>query len=876
VNISEPFIRRPVATALLMTALVFAGLVSFPFLPVAPLPQVDFPTIQISAGLPGGSPETMAASVAAPLERQFGQIAGITQMTSLSVLGATTIVLQFDLNRNIDGAAQDVQAAITAAGRQLPTNLFPPPSYKKVNPADSPILILSARSDVLPLIKVDDYADNILAQQISQVPGVAQVGIAGEQKPAIRVQVDPAKLSATGLTLEDVRAILVSTTTTAAKGTLNGDVKSFTIAANDQIMKANQYDDVILAYRRGAPLRVRDIGHAIEGPADTTIAAYDKDKPAVLLVVYKQPGANVIETVDNIKARLPVLTAVIPPAVKIETILDRTITIRASVADVEFTLALTFVLVVMVILMFIRNFWVTLIPAVTVPLALAGSCAAMYLLGFSLDNLSLMALTIAVGFVVDDAIVVVENIFRHLEDGETPFDAALRGASEIGFTVVSISMSLVAVFIPLLLMGGIIGRLFREFALTVTASIVVSAFVSLTLAPMMAARFMQRPSHQHGRVYLAFDWLFDTLLAGYRRTLDVALAHQRTTLAVFFATLSLTAVMFVKIPKGFFPNQDTGMIFVLTEAAQDVSPIEMMRLQEALGAIVARDPDVETFGSNMGSGGGANTTNTGRIFMTLKPRDDRNATATQIIDRLRPQFAAVKGVAAFMQTPQDITVGGRLARGQYQYTLQDPDVAELAEWSTRMLAKMKTIPVLADVSSDLLNSAPQLVVTINRDQASRFGISPQLIDDTLNDAFGQRQVAQYYTQINTYWVILEVTPSLLGLPSTLERLHQISAHRRRRAAVEPRHGRQHQGRAARREPPEPVPGRDAVIQPAERCRAWPSGRRYRTGSDRTRQAVFGDRDLPGQRPGVPDLARERTGPDCCRARGRLHHPRHAL
>ena len=770
-NISEPFIRRPVATALMMAALAFAGLVSFPFLPVAPLPQVDFPTIQVTAGLPGGSPETMAAAVAAPLERQFGQVAGVTQMTSLSTLGATTIVLQFDLNRNIDGAAQDVQAAITAASKQLPFNLFPPPTYKKVNPADSPILILSAGSEVLPLTEVDDYADNVLAQKISQVPGVAQVTIAGEQKPSVRVQIDPAKLSATGLTLEDVRAALVTTTTTAAKGTLNGTIKTFTIAANDQIMHASQYDKVVLAYRNGAPVRVRDVGHAVDGPADITVAAYDNSRRTVLLVVNKQPGANVIDTVDSIKARLPALTATIPPSIKVDTILDRTITIRASVVDVEFTLALTFMLVVLVILLFIRNFWVTLIPTVTVPLALLGSCAVMYLAGFSLDNLSLMALTIAVGFVVDDAIVVVENIFRHVEDGDTPLEAALAGSREIGFTVVSISVSLIAVFIPLLLMGGIIGRLFREFALTVTGAIVVSACVSLTLAPMMAARFMQRPTHAHGRVYLALEALFDALLSGYRRTLDIALAHQPVTLAAFFATVCLTVVMFIAIPKGFFPNEDTGVIQGLTEAAQDVSPAEMMRIQEEMGKIIARDPDVEKFGSNMGSGGAANTTNTGRVFITLKPHDERTATASQIIDRLRPQLAKVKGATVFLQAPQDITVGGRISRGQYQYTLQDANIAELAEWSNRMLARMKTLPELADVSSDLLNNAPQLTITINRDQAARFGITPQLIDDTLNDAFGQRQVAQFYTQINTYWVILEVKPELRGLPSTLERIY---------------------------------------------------------------------------------------------------------
>jgi multidrug efflux pump len=770
-NISEPFIRRPIATALLMAAFAFAGLVSYPFLPVAALPQVDFPTIQVTAGLPGGSPETMAASVAAPLERQFGQIAGITQMTSVSTLSTTTIVLQFTLDRNIDGAAQDVQAAITAAARQLPLNLFPPPSYKKVNPADSPVLILSARSDVLPLTRVDDYADNILAQQISQVPGVAQVTIAGEQKPAIRVQVDPAKLSATGLTLEDVRAGLITATTTAAKGTLNGTEKSFTIAANDQMMKPAEYDDMIFAYRNGAPVRIRDVGHAVEGPTDTTIAAYENLTRDVLLVILKQPGANVIETVDTIKARLPLLTASIPPSIKVTTILDRTTTIRASVADVEFTLAITVVLVVLVILMFIRDFWVTAIPTVTVPLALLGSCAAMYLLNFSLDNLSLMALTIAVGFVVDDAIVVVENIHRHVENGESAFEAALNGAREIGFTVISISVSLTAVFIPLLLMGGIIGRLFREFALTVTASIAVSAFVSLTLAPMLGSRFMRPPAHEHGRVYRAFEAFFDALLAGYRRTLDIALAHQRTTLAVFFVTLASTAVLFVTIPKGFFPIQDTGQLLGLTEAAQDVSPIEMMRIQEEIGAIIARDPDIEAFGSNMGSGGGAYTTNSGRIFARLKPREERNVSARQIVDRLRPQLATVKGAAVFLQIPQDITVGGRLSRGLFQYTLQSVDIAELADWSGKMLAKMKTLPQLADIATDLLNNAPQLAITINRDQASRFGISPQLIDDTLNDAFGQRQVTQYYTQINTYWVILEVTPELQGLPSTLNSIY---------------------------------------------------------------------------------------------------------
>jgi hydrophobe/amphiphile efflux-1 (HAE1) family protein len=770
-NLSEPFIRRPVATSLLMAALAFVGIVAFPFLPVAPLPQVDFPTIQVTVQFAGASPEVMASSVAAPLERQFGQIAGVTQLTSTSTLGATTIVLQFELNRNIDGAAQDVQAAITAAAKQLPLVLSQPPTYKKVNPADSPVLILAAQSDSLPLTTVDDYADNVLAQQISQVPGVAQVTIGGEQKPAIRLQVDPAKLSSTGLTLEDVRGAVVVATTNAAKGSVNGAKVGFTIATNDQLTVPEQYDDVIIAYRNGAPIRVRDVGKAVEGPTDRNIAGFQNNRLGVLLIVYKQPGANVVDTVDQIKARLPALTATIPPSINVNTILDRTTTIRASVADVEFTLALTIALVVLVILLFLRNFWATLIPSITVPLALMGSCAAMYLLGFSIDNLSLMALTIAVGFVVDDAIVVVENIYRHVENGEAPLEAALKGSREIGFTVLSISVSLIAVFIPLLLMGGIIGRLFREFALTVTASIAVSALVSLTLAPMMASRFMRHASHQHGALYRVIESGFDALLGGYRRTLDIVLRHQFLTLMVFFGTVALTVVLALQIPKGFFPIQDTGVITGFSEAAQEVSPAEMMRLQQAIGEVIRRDPDVASFGSSTGNTGGAQTANTGRFFISLKPRDQRTLTASQIIDRLRPQLAKIMGVTVFLQPAQDITVGGRIARGQFQYTLQDANITELNEWSQKMLAKMRTIPVLADVSSDLLYSAPLLAVSINRDQAARFGISPQAIDDTLNDAFGQRQITQYFTQVNTYWVILEVNPELQGSPSTLDRIY---------------------------------------------------------------------------------------------------------
>jgi len=770
-NISQPFIERPVATSLLMAAVGFVGLVAFPFLPVAPLPQVDFPTIQVNATLHGASAETMAASVAAPLERQFGQIPGVTQLTSMSATDATSITIQFALDRNIDSAAQDVQAAITVANKTLPREMSTPPSYKKVNPADSSIMMLAARSDTLPLYIVDDYVDNFLAQQISQVPGVAQATIGGDQKPSIRVQVDPAKLASSGLTLEEVRSTLVTATTIAAKGTVNTSRTSFTIAANDQISDADPFNDIVLAYRNGGPIRVRDVGQAIAAASDRTVAGYQNGQRGILLQIFKQPGANVIEIVDKVKAMLPRLTARIPPAIDVTVQLDRTTTIRASVEDVEFTLMLTIVLVVLVILLFLRNFWATFIPAVTVPLALLGSFASMYLLNFSLDNLSLMALTIAVGFVVDDAIVVVENIHRHIENGETPMDAALKGSSEIGFTVLSISLSLIAVFIPLLLMGGIIGRLFREFALTVTASIAVSALVSLTLAPMLCSRFMRPEAHEHGAVYRFIERGLGAMLSFYQRTLDVVLRHQPITLGVFFATLALTVVMVISIPKGFFPIQDIGLINGIAEGAQETSPEEMMRLQRELGAIILRDPGVAGFGSTTGSPNGAHTANTGNFTIVLKPRDQRELTASQIIDRLRPQLAKVTGATLYLQAAQDITVGGRIARSAFQFTLQDPDIAELTEWSQKLLDKMRTLPELVDVSSDLLANAPQLRITINRDQASRFGISPQLIDDTLNDAYGQRQITQYFTQLNTYFLILEILPELQSSLESLDRIY---------------------------------------------------------------------------------------------------------
>ena len=770
-NISAPFIHRPVATSLLMVAVAFAGLVAYPLLPVAPLPKVDFPTISVSASLPGASPETMASAVAQPLERQFSLIAGVTQMTSTSTLGATSINLQFELNRDIDAAAQDVQAAIAAAGRQLPTNLPSPPTYRKVNPADSPVLVMGVHSDSLPLTVVDDYADTILAQQMSQIEGVSQVTIGGEQKPAVRVQVDPAKLAAKNLTLEDIRGVLAATTTNAAKGTLYSDIRSFTLAANDQLSQASDYNNVIIAYRNGAAVRVKDVGQAIDGPENLYTGAWDNNKPAVLLVVFKQPGANVIETVDRVKNALPRLQAAIPPAVTVDILSDRTETIRASVDDVQFTLGLTIALVVLVILLFLRNLRVTVIPGLVVPLSLLGALAVMYLCGFSLDNISLMALTISVGFVVDDAIVVVENIYRHIEDGMRPPDAALKGSREIGFTVLSISISLVAVFIPLLLMGGIVGRLFREFSITVTAAIAVSAFVSLVLTPMLCARFLHHETTKHGPIWRAIEDAFDGMLAFYRRTLDVVLRHQLITLIVFFATMALSVHLYAIIPKGFFPIQDTGLITGFAEAGQDISPQEMARLMVQLGDVLGKDPDIAAVGAAMGSTGSAQTANTGRFFIGLKPRDERTTNASAIIDRLRPKLAEIEGVKLTLQPSQDITVGGRIGRGQFQYTLQDADIGELNEWAPKVLAKMQTLPELADTTSDQQGNAPQLMVSINRDQASRFGIQPEVIDATLNDAFGQRQVAQYYTQTNTYHVILEVPSAMQGDPNTLDRIY---------------------------------------------------------------------------------------------------------
>ena len=769
-GISSPFIRYPIATSLLMAGILFVGLVAYPLLPVAPLPQVDFPTIQVSATLPGASPETMATSVAQPLERQFAQIPGVAQMTSSSSLGTSAVTIQFDLNRSIDGAANDVQAAINAASGQLPKTLPSPPTYRKVNPADSPIMLLSATSDTLPITTVSDSVDAQLAQQISQITGVAQVTIGGQQKPAIRIQIDPAKLVAKGIGLEDIRTQLAVTTVDSPKGNIDGATRSYTIYANDQLPESKDWNDVIIAYRNGGPLRVRDIGHAVTGPEDAKQAAWANGKRGVFLVIFKQPGANVIDTVDKIKAELPRLVAAIPPTVKIELLSDRTQTIRAAVQDVQFTLLLTIALVVMVIFVFLRNVWATIIPSITVPLALLGACALMWVFGYTLDNLSLMALTISVGFVVDDAIVMLENITRYIEEGEAPMAAAMKGAGEIGFTIVSISVSLVAVLIPLLLMGGIIGRLFREFAITLTMAIFVSLVVSLTLTPMMASRFLRDEKHaKHGRFYQMSENVFDAMLRAYERGLDIVLRWRLTTLMVFFATVALSVYLFVIIPKGFFPQQDTGLITGTSEAAQDISFADMRKHQEELGKIVQADPDVATVA--MAIGGNSGALNAGRMFITLKPRDERAASAQQIIARLRPKLEKVEGARLFMQAAQDVRLGGRATRTQFEYTLQDANLTELNEWAPKILAKMQSLSELRDVATDQQTKGTTLTLTIDRDNASRFGITPQLIDDTLYDSFGQRQIAQFFTQLNSYHVILEILPELQGKLDTLDKIY---------------------------------------------------------------------------------------------------------
>ncbi len=771
-NLSSGFIRRPIATSLLMVAVVALGIVGYLQLPVAALPNVDFPTIQVTAQLPGADPQTTAATVATPLERQFGQIPGITQMTSSSGTGFTQITLQFDRSRTIDSAAQDVQAAINATAGQLPASLLNPPIYRKTNPADTPVLLVSLTSDTLPIDKVSDYANSILAQKISQVPGVGLVGIGGLQNPSIRIQINPAQLAAENLDLEDVRAALTNATVNQPKGQLYGNQQAYALQTNDQLMTAVGFENTILAYRNGAPIRVRDVGRAVNAPEDRTQAGWLNNKPAVLLAVQRQPGANVIATVAAIKHELPQLQASIPPSVKVQVVSDRTQTIRASVSDVQFTLLLTIALVVGVIAVFLRKFWATVIPAISVPISLVGTFAVILVLGYSLDNLSLMALTIAVGFVVDDAIVMIENIVRHVEDGASPLQAALDGAREIGFTILSISISLIAVFIPLFLMSGVVGLLFREFAVTVAVSILVSVAVSLTLTPMMCAKLLKPAEAGHpGRLSRRLESFFEWLVGVYDRALIIALRHRRITLGIMILTVVATVTLFMVIPKGFFPQQDTGMIVGISEAAQDVSPAGMIQRQQMVLDIASHDPAVASAVGYIGPGGPTVTENDGRVFITLKPQNQRSVTADQVITRLGTALQKVQGMTLYMQAAQDINIGSRLSKTQYQYTLTDVDSQELNHYAPQLLRKLQALPELTSVASDQQSAGRTLNIEIDRTAASRFGIEPAKVDSTLYDAFGQRHVARIYTTLNQYYVILEVDQSYQLGPDALQRIY---------------------------------------------------------------------------------------------------------
>jgi len=769
---SRIFILRPVATSLLMVAVLLVGFVAYRQLPVSALPEVDYPTIQVVTFYPGAAPDVMASSVTAPLERQFGQVPGLTQMTSTSSLGSSLITLQFALDQNIDVEEQQVQAAINAATTYLPRDLPNPPIYSKVNPADAPILTMALTSDSLPLSKVEDLAETALAQKISQISGVGLVSISGGQKPAVRVQANPTALASYDLSLEDVRTALAAANVDQAKGVLDGPRQAFTIGANDQLLSSHQYNSVIIAYRNGAPVRLSDIATAIDSAENVKQAAWVNNTPAVLLNIQRQPGANIISVADRIKKVLPQLQASLPPAVKVQVLIDRTQTIRASVADVQFELMLTVALVVMVIFLFLRNLSATVIPSVAVPLSLVGTFGIMYLLGYSLNNLTLMALTISTGFVVDDAIVMIENISRFLEEGESPLEAALKGAGQIGFTIVSLTVSLIAVLIPLLFMGDIVGRLFREFAVTLAVTILVSAVVSLTLTPMMCAKLLKtKGAAKESRFFRASEDWFKRVIAFYGRTLKWVLGHQTATLLVTAGTLVLTLYLYAVVPKGFFPVQDTGVIMGVTEAPQSVSFAAMSRRQQSLAGIILKNPNVDNLSSFIGVDGINATPNTGRIQINLKPRSERNQTASEIIRDLQPELAKVDGITVYMQPVQDLTVESRVSRTQYQYSVEDADASELAIWAPRLLQRLQSAPELRDVASDQLNNGLEASLVIDRDTASRLGILPQAIDDTLYDAFGQRQVSTMFTQLNQYHVVLEVDPQFQSDPDALKKIY---------------------------------------------------------------------------------------------------------
>jgi HAE1 family hydrophobic/amphiphilic exporter-1 len=759
VNLAELFIRRPIATTLVMLAILIGGIAGYRLLPVSDLPNVDFPTILVSASLPGANPETMASAVATPLERQFSTIAGLDTMSSVNALGVTQITLQFNLTRNIDAAAQDVQAAIAKTGSQLPPSMPTPPTYQKVNPADQPILYVSLNSPTLPLAAVDEYAETLIAQRVSMVSGVAQVGVFGAQKYAVRVQVDPALLASRGLGIDEVSAAVQKGNVNLPTGTLWGRNQALTVQADGQLTEAAAYRPLIVAYRNGSPVRLQDLGRVLDSVENDKVASWYKDKRSIMLAVQRQPGTNTVEVVDSIKDLLPTFRAQMPASVNLNVLFDRSLSIRDSVGDVKFTLVLTMCLVILVIFLFLRTLSATVIPSLALPMSVVGTFAVLYLLGYSLDNLSLMALTLSVGFVVDDAIVMLENIVRHMEMGEGPLEAALRGSREIGFTILSMTLSLAAVFLPVLFMGGLVGRLLHEFAVTIAAAILVSGVVSLTLTPMLCSRFLKPPAEQHhGRLYAASERAFQGLFGAYRRSLDVVLRHRRATMVASGVLLVATAWLFVVIPKGFLPSEDTGQIFAFTEAAQGISFEAMGQHQQALAAVVQQDPNVEAFSSSIGASGPNAAGNQGRIFIRLKGRDQRALSADEVIQELRVKAAAIPGIRIFLQNPPPVRIGGQLTKSLYQLTLQGPDTDELYRRSTELEARLRELPGLQDVTSDLQIRNPQVDVSIDRDRALAVGVSAQQIEDALFSAFGSRWISTIYAPTNEYRVLLELLP----------------------------------------------------------------------------------------------------------------------
>ena len=771
---TDLFIKRPVLTTLLMAALLLAGIMGFRLLPVSDLPNVDFPTIQVQAALPGASPETMASAVATPLERQFTTIAGIDSMTSSSAQGLTQITIQFTLDRNIDAAAQDVQAAITKTLPLLPPTMPTPPTYQKVNPADQPVLYLSLSSPTLPLYTVDEYAQTWLGQRISTISGVAQVQVFGSQKYAVRVQVDPRALAARGIGIDEVEQAISRGNVNLPTGTLYGHQQAYTIQATGQLTDAAAYRPLIVAYRNGSPVRLQEIGRVIDSVQTDKVASWYNDERAVILAIQRQPGTNTVEVVDAIRALLPTFRTQLPASVNLNVLYDRSAAIRDSVHDVEFTLMLSVALVVMVIFLFLRNLSATIIPSLAVPMSIVATFAAMYLLGYTIDILSLMALTLSVGFVVDDAVVMLENIVRHMEHGESRMEAALKGAREIGFTILSMTLSLAAVFLPVLFMGGVVGRLLHEFAVTIGVAVLVSGLVSLTLTPMLCSRFLRPPRKSHGRLYRISERFFDGMLATYDTSLRWVLRHPRTTVASLFLTMGLTAWLFVSIPKGFIPNEDTGQIFAFTEAAQDISFEAMRDKQRAVAAILQKEPYIEQFMSSIGAGGSNIVPNTGRIFMRLKPRSERPP-VEQVIQELRPKLTTVPGINVYPQNLPTIRIGGQLTKALYQYTLQDADLQELYQWAPLLLDKIRALPALQDVNSDLQITSPQVRIDIDRNRASALGVSADQLESALYAAYGSKQVSTIYTPSNQYWVILEVDPQYQRDPTALSRLYVRAA-----------------------------------------------------------------------------------------------------